>query len=169
MNVEAINTLASLLEAIPPETKQGFNMESYISDVTNNDGEPETVDSNHVEHECNTTACIAGWAASYLKADGKGVRKRARTQNEIWEAQAPSIFPLSCASANLGAAILGLTPQQARALFEPMNWIDYGGRNPEPDFSAVTPQQAALVLRDLAKTGEVHWEVAGEEYEEGDD
>lgn len=144
MNITAINTLAELLENIPPETKQGFNMISYFREVDERYASDD--DRTNVNHQCGTVACVAGWAAIYLKNDGQGVLKRPRAHTSIGN---------TIRTAN---EIMGLDQLQSRKLFEPMN----NGPHKDiiKDWSKVTPGQAAKVLRHLASTGEVDWEVA---------
>lgn len=154
MNVTAINTLAALLENIPSRFNTGFNMNDYKIHV----GPGEEWDTN-VGHECGSTACIAGWASQFLKLDGSGLLKQPRLGNEVFslaEREPLILYEMGGWAATAGG-ILGLDLYQAECLFEPMN------HNPDlfdADWEKVTPRQAAKVLRRLAKTGEVDWEVA---------
>ena len=70
MNKTAINTLINLLENIPPELKQGFNMHDFKSNLAPGD-------RSNVDHPCKTVACIAGWTAQHLKRDGSGLLPQA--------------------------------------------------------------------------------------------
>jgi hypothetical protein len=107
MNITAINTLAETLENLPPEKKTGFNMGTYVQNVSD-----DWVDAykTNTAHECGTVACIAGWAALHLRDDGTGLLKQSRRPAEI-------------ASYDVMARhILGIDERTADSLFEPMNF-----------------------------------------------
>ncbi|MCV0350234.1 MAG: hypothetical protein K5863_09165 [Nitratireductor sp.] len=137
MNITAIQNLASLLENLPAQHERGFNMETYIDE---NLIDEET----NVGFKCNSTACIAGWACLALDYDGT-FRKTIRTKepNGLYE--------------GVAAEILDLDEDTALSLFEPMN-TDFDDRT-DVRWDTITPQQAAKVLRHLAKTGEVDWSI----------
>jgi len=146
MNITVINAVAELLKNIPPKLNTGFNMGSYSQEVADSDY------STNVEHKCGTTACIAGWVAEFFKTDGT-LLKRRRTDEQIQRMGYGGVTPYS----EVAAGILGIDDRTAYELFEPMN------ARPSlaaADWDAVTPQQAAKVLRHLATTGEVDWKVA---------
>jgi hypothetical protein len=169
MNVTAINNLASLLENIPPATKQGFNMNSYTTDLDvfdEEDRETEETLATHVKHECNTTACIAGWAATWLARDGT-LLKHARNEDTVDNlAQFDSApFAYAGSHATFARTVLGLDDEDAAELFEPMNYGPYQGLA----YEAATPEQAAKVLRHLAKTGVVDWSMSGLDYRDGEE
>lgn len=88
-------------------------------------------------HECGTVACIAGWACAL----DVGLSEAAGIRSPFMHAR----------------TILGLDERQATLLFipDPLN------------FDAITPADAAKVLRTLAETGDVDWsEVAARQGEE---
>lgn len=148
MNKTAIIALANLLTNIPSKYNTGFNMTGYSNSVCD-------VNYTHVGHQCGSTACIAGWATSYIEPDGS-VRMKPRSPDEMRALVDGVPDPELLGFYGVGATkILGLDPEQAAELFEPMN----NGLD-DRDWDAVTPRQAAKVLRHLAKTGEVSWEVA---------
>ena len=143
MNTTAINNLASFLNNIPSRYNRGFNMESYDQsndECSFNGGEVET----HVGFQCNTTACIAGWACLVLRDDGM-----IRAKNDVLSPDQIDSFP------GTARRLLGITVDQANELFEPMNYTDLDRF--KVDWNTITPRQAAKVLRHLAKTGEVDW------------
>ncbi len=153
MNIVAINALAGLLENIPSRFEQGFNMSSYLA--TQGD---EAFDEDHtnVGHHCGTTACIAGWASSFLQRDGT-LLNEARTHAQMALMHSDGIgHPSWNTHAGLAAGLLGLDSEEAERLFEPMN-TDF--ERDDIEWSEVSPRQAAKVLRHLAKTGEVDWNV----------
>lgn len=149
MNITAINTLINLLENIPPETKQGFNMRYYHENAYGEDV--------NVGHECGTVACLAGWTAEHLSLKGDRVLKLPRTKDSI-KNYGPGLHWMT-GHHELAQEILGLTEDEADRLFTPM---DYDS-NPELDLVAwdrVKPAQAVKVLKHLRDTGEVDWTVA---------
>lgn len=77
---------------------------------------------------CGTTCCIAGWTNILIPDD----ETAAEGEHDLFSAKRK----------------LGLTREQALALFSPALNIRY---------SEVTPQQAAEVLLRLADTGRVDW------------
>lgn len=137
MNTTAINNLAAFLENIPSRYNRGFNMETYISDW-------EEEDHTNVGFQCNSTACIAGWACLVLGAKG-GILKKERDSHGI------NSF------AHTARDLLGLDERTSDELFEPFNHR-FLARD-DIDWDKVTPRQAAKVLRHLAKTSEVDWNV----------
>ncbi|RWM86462.1 MAG: hypothetical protein EOR84_30585 [Mesorhizobium sp.] len=138
MNVTAINNLAAFLENIPSKHDRGFNMTSYIAGV-------DLEESTNVGFQCNSTACIAGWACLVLGKNGE-IRKTERPLSEVNEMYE-----------DFATDLLDLDYRTGMELFEPMNErIELA----ENDWDKVTPRQAAKVLRNLAKTGEVDWSIA---------
>ncbi|TPL66573.1 hypothetical protein [Mesorhizobium sp. B2-4-1] len=139
MNIDAINNLAAFLENIPSKHQRGFNMGSYM-------GRKDPGESTNVGFQCNSTACIAGWACLVLGENGE-IRSTPRSTREIgWYEE-------------FAGDLLNLDAATRLALFEPMNSsmvADY------VDWYKVTPRQAAKVLRHLAKTGEADWSLVME-------
>ncbi|RWI47582.1 MAG: hypothetical protein EOR25_15640 [Mesorhizobium sp.] len=138
MNVIAINNLAAFLENIPSKHNRGFNMTSYM-------GSTDLDERTNVGFQCNSTACIAGWASLVLGKNGE-IRKTARKKSEVDDFYE-----------DFATELLGLDYRTGLELFEPMNQIV---ELMEADWDEVTPRQAAKVLRNLAKTGEVDWSIA---------
>ncbi|RWP44341.1 MAG: hypothetical protein EOR04_05310 [Mesorhizobium sp.] len=138
MKVTAINNLAAFLENIPSKHDRGFNMTTYM-------GVGVPVEQTNVGFQCNSTACIAGWASLVLGKNGE-IRKTARTTSEVDDFYE-----------DFATELLGLDYHTGMRLFEPMNvLIEHG----VADWDKVTPRQAAKVLRHLARTGEVDWSIA---------
>lgn len=150
MNTTAITALATLLTNIPSKYDTGFNMEWYSVETEAN---PEV--KENVGHQCGTVSCIAGWAAQFLNFDGT-LRDTPRKESQMLEEFGIDI-PVYAPEPIVAAKLLGLDELDADILFEPMN---NSLLFHDEDWDAVTPRQAAKVLRHLAKTGEVNWEVA---------
>lgn len=89
------------------------------------------------KHECDAPGCMAGWAAVLAS------RRSCKTWSE-WYAH-------SLHAHGAGREWLGLDMRLAKQLFKP---------RPAPKGRRVTPWEAASVLRNLAKTGEVDWNKA---------
>ncbi|TIQ64400.1 MAG: hypothetical protein E5X41_17215 [Mesorhizobium sp.] len=138
MNVIAINNLAAFLENIPSKHDRGFNMTSYVAAGV-------SVEQTNVGFQCNSTACIAGWASLVLGENGE-IMKTARKTSEVDDFYE-----------DFATELLGLDYRTGLELFEPMNQIV---ELMEADWDEVTPRQAAKVLRHLARTGEVDWSIA---------
>ena len=104
-----------------------------LADVLENVPE-EKFDMNSYTHGCGGPACVAGWAVFHfygLEALQK-IGKHYKAKNS-----------------------LGLDEKQSLLLFELIEWthnIRYNG------IRKATPQDAAKVLRLLAKTGTVRWD-----------
>ncbi|TPJ51769.1 MULTISPECIES: hypothetical protein [unclassified Mesorhizobium] len=139
MNVDAINNLAGFLENIPSKHNRGFNMGSYT-------GPTDPDESTNVGFQCNSTACIAGWACLVVGEKGQ-IRKTARSTKDV-----PSRYE------DFAADLLDLDYRTSKQLFEPMNVGPHV--NADVDWDKITPRQAAKVLRHLAKTGEADWSIA---------
>ncbi|RWM32592.1 MAG: hypothetical protein EOR77_21415 [Mesorhizobium sp.] len=137
MNITAINNLAAFLENIPSKHDRGFNMTSYVAAGV-------SVEQTNVGFQCNSTACIAGWASLVLGENGE-IMKTARKSSEVDDFYE-----------DFAGDLLGLDHRTAMELFEPMNVLI----EPDAAWDEVTPRQAAKVLRNLAKTGEVDWSIA---------
>lgn len=130
MNVEHINQVADAIEqhTIP---WLGFNMSSYKANKY----------ADRSNHDCGTTACIAGWA----NAIRLGLTEN--TPDEYGWCR------------HTGAALwLGLSENQADDLFYARNHPDYW-ENGYAAWDTISADQAVRTLRHLAKTGEVDWEV----------
>lgn len=85
---------------------------------------------------CGTVGCIAGWTIATFQADH-------------WKSGDPDIFAFRAQEE------LNLTDRQAHDLF----FVGPAQENPyHPGWDA-TPAQAAMVIRHLAKTGEVDWDL----------
>ncbi|RWN60170.1 hypothetical protein [Mesorhizobium sp.] len=142
MNITAIKNLAAFLENIPSKHDCGFNMTSYRGLAS-----PDNSNTN-VGFQCNSTACIAGWASLVLGKNGE-IRKTARRTSEVDDFYE-----------DFATELLGLDYHTGMRLFEPMNNLIV--EMDDTDWDKVTPRQAAKVLRNLAKTGEVDWSIAVE-------
>ncbi|MBN7759747.1 hypothetical protein JYP52_01245 [Nitratireductor aquibiodomus] len=140
LNINAVNALADLLDNLPAETETGFNMMYYNRALDHSYMQVDT----HVEHECGTVCCIAGWAAMYLQEGDQPLR------------ETPAKRELHHLPRRKAREILGLTEHQTRQLFEPM---DHDDPAPDLDWYSVTPKQAAKVLRHLAATSVVDWTI----------
>ncbi|APH74136.1 hypothetical protein [Aquibium oceanicum] len=149
MNTTAITALANLLTNIPSKYDTGFNMEWYSVET-----EPNPEVKENVGHQCGTVSCIAGWAAQFLNFDGT-LRDTPRKESQMVE-EFGIDHPTYAPEPIVAAKLLGLDELDAETLFEPMNY----GPAIHLEWDEVTPRQAAKVLRHLAKTGEVEWEVA---------
>lgn len=129
MNVENILKVADAIEqhSIPD---LGFNMSGYIArrGVRDQSG-----------HNCQTTACIAGYAA---------VLSGAVKPDEV---DADAHEP--------GAAFLGLAGEAADSLFFARNHPQYRSRGSRL-WERITAPEAIAVLRHLAATGEVDWSIS---------
>ncbi|MDV2964989.1 hypothetical protein RZ532_03315 [Nitratireductor aquimarinus] len=141
LNINAVNALADLLDNLPAEAETGFNMMHYNLSLDHSYMQVDT----HVEHECGTVCCIAGWAAMYLQEGDQPLRESPAKLT-------PHDFPRRKAR-----EILGLTEHQTRQLFEPMDH-DVSD-DPNLDWYSVTPKQAAKILRHLATTSVVDWTI----------
>lgn len=61
MNIDNLNHLIETLRNPPAESHMGFNMRDWFV--------PAHEGPSHVDYECNSVACIAGWCAYIAKAD----------------------------------------------------------------------------------------------------
>ena len=124
MNKERILKVADAIENHHFKTL-GFNMESFIAEHS----------SDRSEHDCGTTACIAGW----VHALQKGIKKTlmCKLADDIGE---------------YAQKYLGLNDHQADRLFYEVN-------------SNITDKEAVKVLRHLAETGVVDWQIVYDERE----
>lgn len=137
MNVENILKLAEVLES--PAAEEHFDMSSWLDHNGDHDL-PDEITYNEMIKDCGTVACIAGWATVLAKGDEI-------VKEENYEF-------------GIGADYLDLEYTQAKHLFTPGVFITVDGE--EVSAYAATPKQAAKVLRHLAATGEVDWDVACE-------
>lgn len=130
MNKENILLVADAIEKHSIEGL-GFNMGDFIS-------------HRHDDlsgHDCGTTACIAGWAASIAKEFTNG--------EQLYS------FHFGTSIRGTAARFLGLTDADiVYKLFTP-DQTDLGKPSPYTADSA----KAVRVLRHLAATGEVDWSV----------
>lgn len=83
-------------------------------------------------HNCGTTACIGGWAAALATGDIHAGDDMSAAEIARW---------------------LGLTYHEAGALFYAWD------RHDTVAFEEIQPERAVAVLRNLAATGEVDWNV----------
>lgn len=90
-----------------------------------------TYDYDMSEHSCGTTACIGGWAVLAFDEDPE----KYVDATEPWGPKAQ--------------ALLGLNEKTADNLF--YNFTTFKGE--------ITPKRAVKVLRHLAKTNKVNWNV----------
>jgi hypothetical protein len=147
MNKIALTNLAQLLEEEADNKDFGFHLGYYISKPYDDGG---YYVEDYKGSECETTACIAGWACSYIEADTGAILKERRT-----------FVPEHSGYASFAALLLNIDRNIANDLFEPMNTIDENDtlvwryRN----WDEVTPHEAAQVVRHLAETGTVDWDV----------
>ena len=111
--------------------KIGFNMVPFIG-VNGDSSYPGVVYEDKTGFDCKTVACIAGTA---FLLNGGSIKSRHQSEKIAEKAK----------------KWLGLGETDANLLFAP----DYRTRQ------QVTPQQAALVLFNLAETGQVDWNVVG--------
>lgn len=112
----------------------GFNMNDWVSDHH----------TDNSRHNCNTTACIAGWAVALKEIDAKKISLLSRGKTiyaALWDVLFRSDGP---SVADEAQEWLGLTNAQQQELFY-------------HTYNRTTNKQAAAVLRDLAKTGKVDW------------
>jgi len=126
LNIERILELADHIEKV--EAKR-FNMARWIG--TLGDTTPHLPTLVEVRHDCNTVACIGGWTDLLF----------AKSQSQPW-VNLPG---------NSAEMLLGLTEDEANALFCPPNY----SRSNNP----YTQAEAVWTLRNLAETGEVKWRV----------
>src|SRR5262245_29537161 len=92
-------------------------------------GSTDTHFKDHTGHHCGTNACIAGWTVALLTP------KNYNSYGAPYVAQ----------------DLLGLNDAQANRLFYALG---YGRR-----LNNIKPALAVAVLRNLAKTGEVNWNI----------
>ena len=128
MNRENVLKVADAIEqhSIPD---LGFNMSQWVG----RDGEY----SDRSGHQCQTTACIAGWAAAV--ATGKTM-----APNGPYDFGATDGAGYRKAAVTIAREFMGLTQDH----------LFWGGNG------YTTPLKAVAVLRHLAETGEVDWSVA---------
>lgn len=150
MKVTAINTLVHLLENIPPESQQGFNMHYYLEDAFG--------ETTNVAHTCGTVACLAGWTAQRLSMRGDQILTLPRTQNDIRKHAVVAYYEHGVHQ--LAQKILGLTAKQADQLFTPMDYFYDEEELEDVNWADIQPAQAVKVLKHLRDTGEVDWKVA---------
>jgi len=124
MNVENILRVADAIEqhSIPD---LGFNMARWYGD-----GE-----FDRSGHECETVACIGGWAMHLLSDRNVG----AHDFDDVDHA----------------ARLLGINRATSTDLFYALGCLT--------SFDEITPSHAVAVLRHLAKTGEVDWSISPEQ------
>lgn len=127
MNKKRLLHLANLIEAAPHDLARDVDGNGFDMSVWN------------MDHNCGTTACIAGWAVLTFGA-------------ELSSAQS---------TAEYARALLGLSRDVAAELFMPVH-PDNDDRedhdDPEfvqLDYDTITPSMAAAQLRNVAETGQV--------------
>lgn len=147
MNDANLDKLINHLEKMP---REAFNMGAWVvGPLSGNWGEidafrpelaAEIIKTQEAAdtHDCNTVACIGGYALMLAMA----------------EDDKPTIDIAIQAGTNYAAgAWLGLDNNDAEDLFIP--------RLVDRDLDDITLDQALYVLRNLKKTGAVDWHVAG--------
>jgi hypothetical protein len=82
---------------------------------------------------CGTECCIAGYVVTRFWPEDVVMAEKDGSAD------------------TLAGEILDLEPEMADRLFYPRNTVE--------DWSAITPEQAALVVRNLLQHGEVDWEI----------
>ncbi len=133
MNKERIHLVADLIEFEAAQTDKvhdlHFSMSNFYAEADGTTARGDETLVDYKGHECNSVACIAGWAVVQARGflDLKRDVDPERTATEL----------------------LGLTDRQATILF----WAE-GSIIPMRD---ITPAHAVRVLRDLARTGIVDW------------
>jgi hypothetical protein len=138
MHTERINELATLIETAGVKGL-GFNMHDWIGPVS------DKLDDKS-GHDCNTVACMAGWAVHHM--EGR-LEKPYRNTHEF-------VFGSMHMSVRMEAQTwLDLDPLTADHLFAP-SFID--------EWGSITPAVAAAALRHLATTGEVMFVIDGKTY-----
>lgn len=114
----------------------GFNMEDYIADNT----ERAASNYRHIRdlsgHNCNTVACIAGWAVHVQEKPEAIYRSSYERVKRID----------GIATFYAAREYMGLDYELADKLFAPTYFSEW---------SKITPAVAAATLRHLAATGEV--------------
>ena len=126
VNVENILRVADAIEKheIP---WLGFNMGDWFNRINGTD---------YSNHGCKTVACIGGWANVLQISTAEDDYSREKSLPEsIWDTE-------------LAREWLGLSEEQAKALFYPAGYID-------PLIYSLP--RAVAALRHLVATGEVNW------------
>lgn len=109
---------------------------------------------------CGSISCIIGHALAVR--DGKFVAQEPEVYNEAWRERLDSLT-------RAAGDFLGLSLFERQRLFFPDGWTgdcgltpfnDWDGEDPKWGLGAVTPQGAAKVLRGLAATGRIDWDLA---------
>ena len=111
------------------------------------------VRDTHVEHDCGTTACLAGWAGQLMKLDGSGLLKRRRSESQIdaYYSDDLGIFGYEA----IGADILGLTKSKPTGCSR--RWTPPISGTPSVTGRSSPRKQAITVLKHLRDKGEVDW------------
>lgn len=95
-------------------------------------------------HDCGTPSCIAGWAA--WENDG-----RPSKMDVDWGFYAVE---------NRAATWMGFAEiTEGLSESEDQTFLLFYPQNPYDDYHSITPSHAAAVLRNLAETGEVNWDI----------
>lgn len=144
MNKKNVKKVRDLIACVTEKEPHRFNMAAFVGELVVEDGERffdgdthnERTISEGLKHNCNSCACIAGWASS-LTEMGK--------DEDIEEA---------------AARYMGLGYREAHDLFYPYgldhSWEAHTG------WGHVRPEQAIKVLDHLLETGKVDWKIIGE-------
>lgn len=150
MNLENLIFIAEWLEAGAPHKGKvkGFDISVGVQ-VTKSD-----------TPACGTTCCIAGAATQFFNdADGELVNGARGSFHDWSDADATAEADWDFVFEE-GRELLGLTMEQAKALFVPVGTYGEGiyadGHN-WSDFN--DPQKAARVIRNLIATGKVDWSI----------
>lgn len=132
MNVENILRIADAIERQSKFDKSllGFNMSSFVADFVEDD--PDYIDVSR--HECETVACIAGWAVLVGEPAINAEKLKRMNVNEVVER---------------AQKWLGLGEFEVRFLFY--------AHNAGCALHQIDAEWAVRVLRKLAASGEVDW------------
>lgn len=154
MNKEAIRRVANAI-ARAERTKTGlfgkigFNMYRFITQI-----DPELDIKDHVD-SCGTVACIAGWTCLMELEDKIDVILESGNNSDYSNPGTSMFVAIADIQGNniqeRARQILGLDVTDACNLFDP--------RPNNTNLSNITASEAVLVLRHLAKTGEVDWSI----------
>ncbi len=113
-------------------------------------------------HWCGTSCCIAGAALQFGDPELLNTLVAERVSPDIVTSRYVTIGNRSNVP-QLAGQLLGLDEDEADKLFMP--WDYY----PDTYDETITPDKAALVIRNLIQTGEVDWTVAYPDWVEKDE